>query len=82
MYVCINFTVDAATNLCSWFVPQPVGPTALHCNIWLPISLPAEPGDREGLTAWACGRSLAGTVGSNPARGMDVYFLRVLCVAK
>jgi hypothetical protein len=33
-------------------------------------------------TAWFCGRSLAGTVGSNPARGMDVYLLRVLCVVK
>ena len=25
--------------------------------------------------AWACGRSLAGYAGSNPAGGMDVYFL-------
>jgi hypothetical protein len=30
--------------------------------------------------AWVYGRSLAGTVGSNPARGKDVYPLRVLCV--
>jgi len=33
-------------------------------------------------TAWVCGRSLAGTVGSNPAKGVDVYPLRVLCVVK
>ena len=25
--------------------------------------------------AWVCGLSLAGIVGSNPARGMDVYVL-------
>jgi hypothetical protein len=35
-YVCVRFIVDAAANLCSWHVLQPVGPTALHCNIWLP----------------------------------------------
>jgi hypothetical protein len=32
--------------------------------------------------AWACGRSLAGIVGSNPARVMDVYLLWVLCVVR
>jgi len=31
-------------------------------------------------TAWVCGRSIAGIVGSNPARGMDVCLLWVLCV--
>jgi len=30
--------------------------------------------------AWVWGRSLAGTVGSNPAGGMDVCLLEVLCV--
>ena len=62
LYVCISFTVDAATNLCSWLVPQAVGPTAFHCNICLPISLPAEPSDRAGygvglrsLACWDCG---------------------------
>ena len=30
--------------------------------------------------AWVCGRSLAGIVGSNPAGGMDVCMLQVLCV--
>jgi hypothetical protein len=29
--------------------------------------------------AWVCGRSLAGIVGSNPAGGMDVCLLWVLC---
>jgi hypothetical protein len=29
---------------------------------------------------WVCGRSLAGIVGSNPARGMEVCLLWVLCV--
>ena len=29
--------------------------------------------------AWDCGRSLAGIVGSNPAVGMAVCLLRVLC---
>jgi len=59
LHVCISFTVDAAANLCSWLVPQPVGPTALHCNIWLLVYLPAEPGDRAGygvvLRPLACG---------------------------
>ena len=30
--------------------------------------------------AWVCGHSLAGIVGSNPAVGMDVCLLRLLCV--
>jgi hypothetical protein len=29
--------------------------------------------------AWVCGRSVAGIVGSNPAGGMDVCLLWVLC---
>ena len=34
-------------------------------------------------TAWVCGRSLAAIAGSNPALGsMDVYLLRVMCVAR
>ena len=32
--------------------------------------------------AWVCGRSLAGIAGSNPARGMNVCVLRVLCVVE
>ena len=32
--------------------------------------------------AWICGRSLTGTVGSNPTGGMDVCLLRVLCVVR
>ena len=32
--------------------------------------------------AWDSGRSLAGIVGSNPAGGMDVVLLRLLCVVK
>jgi hypothetical protein len=28
---------------------------------------------------WVCGRSIAGIVGSNPAGGMDVFLLSVLC---
>ena len=32
--------------------------------------------------AYVCGRSLAGTVGSNPAEGMDVCLLLVLCVVR
>jgi hypothetical protein len=31
--------------------------------------------------AWVCGRSLAGTVGLNPARGMDVCLLRVFVLS-
>ena len=34
-----------------------------------PISVTARP------TAWVCGRSLAGIVGSNPAKGMGVCIL-------
>ena len=30
--------------------------------------------------AWICGRSIAGTAGSNPVAGMDVCLLRELCV--
>ena len=30
--------------------------------------------------AGVCGRSLAGTVGSNPTRGMDICLLLVMCV--
>jgi hypothetical protein len=33
-------------------------------------------------TAWVCGRSLAGTVGSNPTGGMDVSLLYMLCVVR
>ena len=29
--------------------------------------------------AWVCGRSLAGTAGSNPARGMYVSLVSVVC---
>jgi hypothetical protein len=36
--------------------------------------------DHSGL--WFCGRSLAGIVGSNPAGGMYVCLLRVLCVVR
>ena len=32
--------------------------------------------------AWVCGRSPAEIVGSNPAGGMDVCLLRVLCVVR
>jgi hypothetical protein len=28
----------------------------------------------------ACGRSICGIIGSNPAEGMDVRFLGLLCV--
>ena len=31
--------------------------------------------------AWVCGRSLAGVVSSNPARGINDCLLRMLCVA-
>jgi hypothetical protein len=31
---------------------------------------------------WVCGRSLTGTVGLNPAGGMDVCLLRLLCVVR
>jgi hypothetical protein len=31
---------------------------------------------------WVCGRSLAGIVGSNPTRAMDVCLLQVLCVVE
>ena len=32
--------------------------------------------------AWVCGHSLAGIVGSNPAGGVNVCLLRVLCVVR
>ena len=32
--------------------------------------------------AWVCGRSIAGIAGSNPAGGIDVCLLRVLCVVR
>ena len=32
--------------------------------------------------AWVCGRWLAGIAGSNPAGGMDVWLLGVLCVIR
>jgi hypothetical protein len=28
---------------------------------------------------WVCGRSLTGIAGSNPAGGMDVYLVSVVC---
>jgi hypothetical protein len=37
----------------------------------MPISVAVRP------IAWAFGRSVAGTAGSNPAAGMDVSLLRV-----
>jgi hypothetical protein len=33
-------------------------------------------------TAWVCGHSLAGIVGLNPASGMDICFLCILCVVQ
>jgi len=45
------------------------------CNI-LPIPVIAR------SKAWAFGRSLARIVGSNPAGGMDVCLLWVLCVVR
>jgi hypothetical protein len=43
--------------------------------------------DRRNLVAarsntWAFGRSLAGIAGSNPAGGMDVCLLSVLCAVR
>ena len=35
-----------------------------------------------GLKAWVCDGSFAGILGSNPAGGMDVCLLRVLCVVR
>ena len=32
--------------------------------------------------AWVCGGSLAGIAGSDPAGGMDVLLLRMLCVVR
>ena len=32
--------------------------------------------------AWACGRSLAGIAGSNPAGGIDVRLLLMSCVVR
>jgi hypothetical protein len=34
------------------------------------------------IMAWVCGRSLAGIAGSNPAGGIDVCLLWVLCVVR
>ena len=36
----------------------------------------------ERSNAWVCGRPLAGIVGSNPAGGMDICVLRMLCVVR
>jgi hypothetical protein len=41
-----------------------------------PIPVAARP------KAWVCGRSLTRIVGSNPAGGMDVCLLWVLCVVR
>jgi len=43
-------------------------------NINLPIPLAAR------SEAWVCGRSLAGIGGSNPAGGMDVFFVSVVYI--
>jgi len=45
-------------------------------TLWEPIPVAAR------SKASVCGRSLAGIVGSNPARGMDVCVLWVLCVVR
>jgi len=50
---------------------------AFYVRVWqLPIPVAAQ------STAWVCGHSLAGIVGLNPASGMDVCFLWVLCVVQ
>jgi len=41
---------------------------------WEPIAVTAR------SKAWVCGRSLAGIMVSDPAGGMDVFLLWVLCV--
>ena len=38
----------------------------------IPVAAPSK--------VWICGRSLAGIVGSNPAGGIDICVLCVLCV--
>ena len=43
-------------------------------QVVIPVSAPSK--------AWVFGRSLAGVVGSNPAEGVDVSLLRVLCVVR
>jgi hypothetical protein len=48
----------------------------VHCQLILPSQWP------HGLRRRVCGRSLAGIVGSNPAGGMDVCHLGVLCVVR
>ena len=40
----------------------------------IPVAAPSK--------ALVCGHSLTGIVGSNPAGGMDICLLLVLCVAK
>jgi hypothetical protein len=43
------------------------------------IIVAADPNDR-AAKAWPCGRLFAGITASNPAGGMDVCLLWVLCV--
>jgi hypothetical protein len=55
------------TNMCSYDILLQYFLIIFSSNMFLmPISVAAR------SKAWICGRSLAGIVGSNPPRGMDV----------
>ena len=51
----------------------------LSINVFLPRSKQSPVLVAARSVAWVHGRSLVGIVGSNPAGGMDVCFVSVLC---
>jgi hypothetical protein len=72
------FTFSTPSLMRQPAVRRPLG--LVRCTIMMRKTLPIPAAARS--TAWVCGRSLAGIGGSNPAWGMDVCLLRVLCVVQ
>jgi len=68
-----------------WVVKTPIvfsreSQNALTSSLYSQLSVPIPVATRS--KTWVCGCSLAGIVGSSPARGMDVCLLWVLCVVR
>ena len=76
MYVCMNLLcMYVCMNLLCMYVFVMYVCTYV-CGMYVPIPVAVR------SKAWVFSRFLAGTAGSNPAGGMTVYVLSVLCIVR